>query len=208
MVTITKENITAIYGENVTIECGVPEGYQAEFTWSAPPASTSFSRATITTNSTSSALTFTADENDSGEFTCTTGFNGNASANIEIGKTPHHDNIANIFYTHFSVPTIVVGPRNQTLDPTDPLFRATFTCTAFGGDGIMLNFAWSHSISTSGLNASSQIEFTNDNGSTTSSISTNNLSLDDYGSQYTCAVSYPDQDGSSNNATAILTLGM
>ena len=86
LVAVTKENITAIYGENVTIECGVPEGYQVEFTWSAPTASTSLSRATITTNSTSSVLTFTADENDSGEFTCTTDFNGIASVSVTIGK--------------------------------------------------------------------------------------------------------------------------
>ena len=63
---------------------------------------------------------------------------------------------------------------------------ATFTCTAFGGEGAMLEFDWLASDSVAGLNIDSENEATNENGSTTSTITTNVLSLSDRGSEYSC----------------------
>ena len=118
-----------------------------------------------------------------------------------------HVSCSSLFYLqYYSVPAIVLGPLNQTVDPTDHPYNATFTCTAYGGDGLLLQFAWSDSVST-GLNTSTQNEIINGNGSITSSISTNNLSLEDDGSQYTCTVSYSDQENAEHSATGTLTIG-
>ena len=107
-------------------------------------------------------------------------------------------------FMKFLVPAILVGPMDMTLDPTDPPHFATFSCTAFG---TLLNISWSHTLSSAGLNSSSQTDTTNVNGSITSSISTNILSLEDDGSQYTCLVSYADQVDAQNDATGTLNLG-
>ena len=116
-----------------------------------------------------------------------------------------HVSCSSLFYLqYYSVPAIVL---DQTVDPTDRPYNATFTCTAYGGDDLLLQFAWSDSLSSTGLNSSTQNEITNVNGSITSSISTNNLSLEDDGSQYTCTVSYSDQENAQHSATGTLTIG-
>ena len=90
-----------------------------------------------------------------------------------------------------------------TLEYSDDL-TATFTCTAFGGDGAMLVFTWSTD-SPAGLNTSSQRETLNPDNSVTSTI-TNTLTLTDRDSEYTCTVIY---DGSSfgNEETATIIIG-
>ena len=90
----------------------------------------------------------------------------------------------------------------MTLEYSDDL-TATFTCTAFGGDGAMLVFTWSPANSIAG---SSQMETTNPDNSTTSTITTNTLTADDRSSMYNCTVVY---DGSSveNEETATLNIG-
>ena len=92
----------------------------------------------------------------------------------------------------------------MTLEYSDDL-TATFTCTAFGGDGAMLDFTWSTD-STAGLNTSSQSETLNPDNSVTSTITTNTLTLADRDSEYTCTVIY---DGSSfvNEETATIIIG-
>ena len=94
---------------------------------------------------------------------------------------------------------------NITLEYSDDL-TATFTCTAVGGDGVMLVFTWSAPDSTAGLNTSSQSETLNPDNSITSTITTNTLTVDDRDSEYTCNVAY---DGSSlgNEETATITIG-
>ena len=93
----------------------------------------------------------------------------------------------------------------MTLEYSDDL-TATFTCTAFGGDGAMLVFTWSAPDSTAGLDTSSQRETLNPDSSITSTITTNTLTLADRGSEYTCTVIY---DGSSfgNEETATIIIG-
>ena len=93
----------------------------------------------------------------------------------------------------------------MTLEYSDDL-TATFTCTAFGGDGAMLVFTWSAPDSTAGLDISSQRETLNPDNSITSTITTNTLTLADRDSMYTCAVAY---DGSSveNEETATISVG-
>ena len=77
----------------------------------------------------------------------------------------------------------------MTLEYSDTL-TATFTCTAFGGDGAVLDFSWSPTDSPSGLNVPSEAENVNADNSTTSSITTNPLGLGDRGSRVTCDVMY------------------
>ena len=93
----------------------------------------------------------------------------------------------------------------MTLEYSDDDQTATFTCTAFGGDGAMLNITWVTN-SASGFNTSSQMETLNSDNSTTSTITTNTLTVDDSGSEYTCDVMY--QGGSDeSDATATLNIG-
>ena len=84
-----------------------------------------------------------------------------------------------------TVPAIVIGPMDMTLEYSDTL-TATFTCTAFGGDGAMLEFPWS----TSGASVGSQTETVNADNSTTTSLTTGPLNLNDRGSIITCEVRY------------------
>ena len=72
---------------------------------------------------------------------------------------------------------------NMTLEYSDDDLTATFTCTAFGGDGAMLVFTWSATDSTAGLDIYSQSETLNPDYSTTSTITTNTLTLADRDSE-------------------------
>ena len=60
------------FGQSVTLQCGVFGGGSHNFTWGAPAGSTCLERGTITisTDMSSSTLTFEAREEDSGFFTC------------------------------------------------------------------------------------------------------------------------------------------
>ena len=93
-----------------------------------------------------------------------------------------------------------------TVEYSDTL-TASFSCTAFGGNGttIELEFAWSTN-SGSGLNSASQADMDNPDGSITSTISTNILELSDRGSEYTCDVSYSGSSEESEDS-ATLTIG-
>ena len=93
----------------------------------------------------------------------------------------------------------------MTLEYSDEL-TATFTCTAFGGDGVALVFTWSDTNSAAELNASSQSETLNSNNSVTSTITTNTLTLDDRDSEYTCTVVY-EVSLPKNEETAAITIG-
>ena len=89
----------------------------------------------------------------------------------------------------------------MTLEYSDTL-TATFTCTAFGGDGAMLEFEWP--ILGSAV-VESQTETVNADNSTTSSVTTEPLDLDDRGSVITCDVRY--SGGTEVDATATLYIG-
>lgn len=105
----------------------------------------------------------------------------------------------------FPVPAIQQEPVDMTLEYRDGL-TATFTFTAFGGDGAMLIFDWSASDSDAGLNLDSENETTNINGSITSTIATNTLTLRDRESRFTCEVRYI-MTTSPVRTTATLNIG-
>ena len=58
------------FGQNVTLQCGVFGEGSYNFTWEAPPGSTSLERGIITNATSFSRLTFEAREEDTGIFTC------------------------------------------------------------------------------------------------------------------------------------------
>ena len=103
-----------------------------------------------------------------------------------------------------TVPAILRGPVDMTLEYRDGL-TATFTCTAFGGDDAALKFDWLALDSVAGLNIDSENETTNANG-TTSTITTNVLSLSDRGSEYSCQVEYVES-APGPPETAVLNIG-
>ena len=107
----------------------------------------------------------------------------------------------------FSVPAIWRGPVNTSLIYNDHL-TVSFSCNAFGGDEIELDFVWS-TTSSSGLNDTSETRFIDPmDNSTTSEIHTNILSVSDRGSVYMCRVRYADATTLGNPETAtIISIG-
>lgn len=103
------------------------------------------------------------------------------------------------------VPAILVGPEDMVVEYSDVL-TATFTCTAFGGDGAQLVFTWTHMGGT-GLNDTSKVEVENSDNSTTSTITTFSLSLSDRGNSYTCDVAYASDPSEEDEASATLNIG-
>ena len=93
----------------------------------------------------------------------------------------------------------------MTLEYSDDDLTATFTCTAFGGDGAMLDFTWSDTDSPAGLDISSQSQILNPDNSVTSTITTNTLTVGDSGSEYSCDVMY---QGGSEESEAMATLNI
>ena len=90
----------------------------------------------------------------------------------------------------------------MTLEYSDTL-TAIFTCTAFGGDGALLVLHWSPA---STFDTSSQMEERNQDNSTTSTITTNPLTLSERGDTYTCGVEY--EGGSSDSESiAVVNIG-
>ena len=80
-----------------------------------------------------------------------------------------------------------MGPEDMILEYSDVL-TATFTCTAFGGDNVELMFNWSP---TGAFNGDSLKQMINPNdNSTTSTITTDPLTLNDRGETYSCNVEY------------------
>ena len=106
-----------------------------------------------------------------------------------------------IIFVH-TVPAILSGPVNMTLEYSDDL-TATLTCTAFGGNDAVLDFAWYSANSAAEVNVTSERETLNPDNSTTSTITP---TLDDRESEYTCYVEYAgSSDG--NQETATLSIG-
>ena len=103
-----------------------------------------------------------------------------------------------------AVPAILSGPMDVTVEYSDTL-TASFSCTASGGNGTMLDFIWSTN-SASGLDSATQADMVNTDGSITSTISTYLLELSDRGSEYTCDVSYSGSSEESEDS-ATLTIG-
>ena len=95
-----------------------------------------------------------------------------------------------------------MGPVVMTLEYSDTL-TATFTCTAFGGDGAQLVFHWSPA---STFDTSSQMEERNQDNSTTSTITTNPLTLSERGDTYACGVEY-DGGSSDSYSEAVVNIG-
>ena len=94
---------------------------------------------------------------------------------------------------------------DMTLEYSDDL-TATFSCTAFGGNNSVLVLSWTHSV---GANFNTDTESTTinpDDNTYTSTITTDTLTLDDRGSEYTCDAEY-DGSSSANEATATLSIG-
>ena len=58
------------YGQNVTLTCVLVDGPPSEFVWEIPSGSTSLLRGMTYDQQNSSTLTFTALENDTGNYTC------------------------------------------------------------------------------------------------------------------------------------------
>ena len=91
----------------------------------------------------------------------------------------------------------------MTLEYSDTL-TATFTCTAFGGDGAQLVFAWAPAAAF--VVSDSQMEEMNADNSTTSTITTNPLTLSDRGDTYTCEVEY-EGSSSDSGSEAVVNIG-
>ena len=85
---------------------------------------------------------------------------------------------------------------------------ASFSCNAFGGNNYLINIDLIPPSGSSGLNESSRNVMTNLDGITTLTISTNQLTLADRGSEYTCDVSYQvAPSGQDNEDFAMLYIG-
>ena len=90
----------------------------------------------------------------------------------------------------------------MTLEYSDTL-TATFTCTAFGGNGALLVFAWAPATA---FVSDSQMPVINQDNSTTSTITTNLLTLSKRGDMYTCEVEY--EGGSfDSESIAVVNIG-
>ena len=110
--------------------------------------------------------------------------------------------IIGIYYVS-TVPAILSGPVDMTLEYSDDL-TVTFTCSAFGGNNSVLVLSWTHS---AGANLDTDTESTTVNpDNSTSSITTDILTLGARGSNYTCDVTY-NGSSSANEATATLSIG-
>ena len=90
----------------------------------------------------------------------------------------------------------------MTLEYSDTL-TAIFTCTAFGGDGALLVLHWSPA---STFVSDSQVHVVNADNSTTSTITTNPLTLSERGDTFTCGAEY---DGGSfdSESEAVVNIG-
>ena len=218
-------NVTLEYSDDLTATFNCTafggDGAMLVFTWSATDSlaglNISSQMETLnpdnSTTSTITTNTLTPDDRDS-MYTCVVVYNGSLdesmeTATLDIGEiiydiTVNHTLICCALLT--TVPAILTGPMDVTLEYSDDDLTATFNCTAFGGDGAMLDFTWLTN-SPAGLDMSSQMETINPaDNSTTSTITTNILTPDDRDSMYTCVVAY---DGSSDESmeTATLNIG-
>ena len=106
----------------------------------------------------------------------------------------------------YIVPAIL-SVKDVTVEYSDSL-TASFSCNAFGGNNSAINIDLIPPSGSSGLNESSRTVMTNGDGSTTLTISTNQLTLADRGSEYTCDVSYQGAPSEQDNEDlAILYIG-
>ena len=88
----------------------------------------------------------------------------------------------------------------MTLEYSDTL-TATFTCTAFGGDGAQLEFEWTPE---NAFDSSPETEDTNPDNST-STVTTNPLTLSERG-DIICEVDYTGAS-SQSQSSAVLNIG-
>ena len=117
------------------------------------------------------------------------------------------DKLLSLIQYH-SVPAIL-SVMDVTVEYSDSL-TASFSCNAFGGNNSAINIDLIPPTSgSSGLiNESSRTVMTNPDGSTTLTISTNQFTLADRGSEYTCDVSYQGApSGQDNEDFAMLYIG-
>ena len=109
-------------------------------------------------------------------------------------------------FTIYIVPAIL-SVKDVTVEYRESLI-ALFSCNAFGGNKSAINIDLIPPSGSSGLNESSRTVMTNGDGSTTLTISTNQLTLADRGSEYTCAVSYQGAPSEQDNENfAMLYIG-
>ena len=103
----------------------------------------------------------------------------------------------------FLVPAIL-SVKDVIVEYSDSL-TASFSCNVFGGNNSAINIDLIPPSGSSGLNESFQTVMTNPDGSTTLTINTNQLTLADRGSEYTCDVFYQGApSGQDNEDFAIL----
>ena len=112
-----------------------------------------------------------------------------------------------VILSHCNSPSHTHGPNGHGSGYRD-ILRATFTCTAFGGDNTQLEFSWIAPNDATGFDTSTFVQYVNEDNSTTSNVSTLPLSLSDRGQSYTCDVAYEGVLGSDNEASATLNIGM
>ena len=187
-----------IFGQNVLLRCTVAlGGSNYNFSWEAPDGSTNQERWSILTDPNLSQLSFQARQEDDGSYTCEADdgtFSGTDTAIITIGNISTYYLLTSYWY--LLVPAILMGPEDMILEYSDVL-TATFTCTAFGGNDAELLFNWNP---TAGFNDDSLKQMINPNdNSTTSTITTDPLTLSDRGETYSCNVEY---DLNQRNAEA------
>ena len=109
-------------------------------------------------------------------------------------------------FTIYIVPAIL-SMTDVTVEYRDSL-TASFSCNVFGGNNSAINIDLIPPSGSSGLNESSRTVMTNADGSTTLTISTNQLTLADRSSEYTCAVSYQGAPSVQDNEDfAMLYIG-
>ena len=102
----------------------------------------------------------------------------------------------------------ILSMMDVTVEYSDSL-TASFSCNAFGGNNSAININLTPPSGSSGIiNESSRSVMNNPDGSTSLTISTNQLTLADSGGEYTCDVSYQGApSGGDNEDVAMLYIG-
>ena len=163
------------YGEEVSLTCIILDGTGLyNFTLEVPPGSSSETLEVDTV--TSATLTFIALPDDSGTYICKVdGIVQTISVDITVGKGIVLARMKVVGkYSFFIVPAIM-NVDDVTVKYSDDA-TATFSCTAHGGNDESLVFFWSP---LNYFNSDTQVETKNADNSTTSTITTHPLSLND-----------------------------
>lgn len=83
------------------------------------------------------------------------------------------------------------------------MLTTTLSCTAFGGNGAQLEFIWTSTVG--GLDQDTQIETLNEDNSTTSTISTMILTVENIG-RYICDVAYQSSPDDTDDLSATINI--